>query len=104
MGKNTSRCGKASKTACEKNTAGLPECENCTLVKRIYRNWKMINRIPHKKCLTCGEWLTLDNFYHNIRIKNGHEYDRWDSYCKKCRVKRQREYDEEKKNRISYTV
>lgn len=101
MGKNTSRCGKASKTACEKNTAGLPECENCTLVKRIYRNWKMINRVPHKKCLICGKWLTLDEFYHYTR-RDGR--DVYDSYCKKCRIKRQRELDDEKKNRSTNTL
>lgn len=84
--KHLAKCGRVSKTACRRMTANLKECIGCTLVKRVGSNYKLINKIEHKKCGICGEWMTLDKFYQFSRnSKDGTKvYSIYSPYCKVC--------------------
>ena len=80
------KCGLTTLSRCRTQNAHLPECETCTLVRRIAGKWKMIDRKPHKKCNKCGRFLTLDKFYpKKIKKPNGKVYETTESVCKMCR-------------------
>ena len=84
--KYMAKCGLTSFSRCRANTAGLKECETCTLVNRASRRWKMIDRKPHKKCKHCGRFLPVDKFYpRSIKKPNGVVYRTIEPVCKICR-------------------
>lgn len=86
--KYMAKCGLTSFSRCRANTAGLKECETCTLVNRASRRWKMIDRKPHKKCRCCGVFLPLDMYYpKRIKKPEGTIYEATEGICKKCRRK-----------------
>lgn len=47
-------------------TANLKECVGCTLVRRMYQNYKIINKEEHKMCSCCKQYFTLDKFYSQV--------------------------------------
>lgn len=80
------KCGLTTRSRCSRNTAGLKECEECTLIVRHSSRWKMIDRKPHRKCNRCGKFLPLHKFGPKIvRAKNGKEYHTVECVCKSCR-------------------
>ena len=80
------KCGLTTLSRCRSKNAKLPECETCTLVKRITDIWKIIDQKPHRKCRRCGEFLPLDNFYpKKIKKKDGKVYETTETVCKMCR-------------------
>lgn len=94
------RCGKTTKQRCIRQSAELPECEDCNLVKRQYQNWKMIDKKPHKKCAMCGEWKHTDDFYQrDVKgVKNTYRYV--DYICKECRKQYQTELNRKKRAKV----
>ena len=82
--KRLAKCGKTSLYVCQRKP-NLPECKNCTLVRRIYSNYKKVNGVHLKRCIKCGEWLPLDNFYKTWKKKDsGKVYLRFSSKCMNC--------------------
>lgn len=86
------KCGLVDKWKCAANKAGLKECEDCKLIKRVKDRWKMINRKPYKLCIRCGEFLPVDMFYRKtIKKPNGVVYEALESTCKLCRSRMRHE-------------
>lgn len=97
-----SPCGKATLNRCRRNKANLPECDRCTLVRRWYQSYVMIDRKPHKKCVKCGETKPLDEFYYNSTRRGEKSYKRYSSECKECTRKRMIEYHHRTGRSIGY--
>lgn len=97
-----SPCGKATLNRCRRNKANLPECDRCTLVRRWYQSYVMIDRKPHKKCTLCGEVKPLDEFYYNSTRRGEKSYKRYSSECKECTRKRMKEYHHRTGRSIGY--
>lgn len=79
-------CGKTSMTRCRKHSAGLEDCIGCQLVNRLSDHWRMVNRVPERKCSVCGKWLPLHCFYPRTEIRNGRRYEGYEGRCKMCKV------------------
>lgn len=80
------KCGLTALSRCKKRTANLPECVGCTLVSRRADRWKMIERIPHKRCNRCGKFLPLSKFYpRKVKNADGKVYESQECVCKMCR-------------------
>ena len=57
------KCGLTTLSKCRTRKANLPECDGCKFVLRRFDRWKMIDKKPHKKCLSCGKFLPVNKFY-----------------------------------------
>lgn len=79
-------CGKTSLTRCRKHSAGLEDCAECTLVNRLSSHWRIVNRMPERKCTVCGQWLPIHCFYPRTVIRNGRKYEGYEGRCKLCKV------------------
>lgn len=79
-------CGKTSMTRCRRHTAGLEECLECKLVNRMSDHWRMVDRVPERKCSVCGKWLPMHCFYPRTVIRNGRRYEGYEGRCKMCKV------------------
>ena len=73
-------------TRCRRHNAGLEDCQNCTLVNKMSNHWKMVDRVPQRKCTICGQWLPLHCFYPRSVIRNGRRYEGYEGRCKLCKV------------------
>lgn len=83
--KRMAPCGKTSMSRCRKMKDELPECKECSFVRKLSRLWKMENRKPMKKCCRCGRWLQLSAYYERSVIINGKRYEGYHSgACKMC--------------------
>lgn len=79
-------CGKTSMSRCRNHTAGLEDCIECKLVNRLSDHWRMVDRVPQRKCTICGQWLPLHCFYPRTVIRNGRRYEGYEGRCKMCKV------------------
>lgn len=84
--KRVAPCGKTSLTRCKTRTAGMEECIGCKLVNRMSDHWRMVDRVPERKCCICGKWLPMHCFYPRTVIRNGRKYEGYEGRCKLCKV------------------
>lgn len=73
------KCGKYSRYHCLHKYKDCEECLSCQLVNRHAQMlYKIIDGQKYKRCPHCGEYLPIENFRYNQKLKN------YSSWCKKC--------------------
>ena len=79
------KCGLTTLSKCRTRKANLPECDGCKFVLRRFDRWKMIDKKPYKKCLSCGKFLPVNKYYvKKIKKPDGTYYESTGSRCKMC--------------------